>query len=217
MDVINLISKDPALPDGPVAGEIAAGTDPEGPGYFTNFNWDTNADGNFDDRTGSSISMTFPTAGPQLIGVQALKPPDGDVTTFYGVFNVAPAPTPTPPPNNGGGTPPPTGTNNPPPVTTGPKGAFKVAGSLRPRSGRFSVKLSFAPATPSGTATLVVLAGTKKLATVKIPVQPGKTVTAKVKLTKAGQQLLKQRTKLKVKLRLTVNGAVATKTVTLRR
>jgi hypothetical protein len=187
-------------------------SDPDGPGYFTTFRWDTDADGQFDDATGAKLTRTFPTAGQQVIGVEASKP-GGDVTSFYGVFDVAAAPAPPPPPPPAV-TPPAT---TPAPPAVGPKGTLTVARSLRARKGRFAVKLTFGPSTPTGTATLVVLNGRKKLATVKVPVRPGKTARATVKLTKAGQRLLKQRGKLKVKLRLTVNHAVSTRSLTLRR
>lgn len=183
---------------------------PEGTGYFTQFSWDTNADGTFGDATGANLAQTFPAAGQQVIGLQASRP-GGDVATFYGVFDVAPAPAPVV-------TPPVTVTEpvvTPPPP--GPNGTLTAARSLRVRRGRFAVKVGFAPTTPAGTAVLVVRAGTKKIGTLEFPVRPGRTVTAKVKLTKAGQRLLKRRGKLKVTLRLTVNGAVSKKSLTLKR
>ena len=192
---------------------VASATHPQGSGYFTQFSWDTNADGTFGDATGANLSQTFPSAGQQVIGVEASRP-GGDVATFYGVFDVAPAPPPpvvTPPATV---TPPPVVT---PPATTGPKGTLKAAPSLRVRRGRFAIKVSFAPTTPAGTAVLVVRAGKKTIGTLKFPVRPGRTVAAKVKLTKAGQRLLKRRGKLKVTLRLTVNGAVSKKSRTLKR
>jgi secreted trypsin-like serine protease len=188
-------------------------TDPDGPGYFTQFQWDTDADGAFDDATGASITQTYPAAGEQVVGLEASRP-GGDVARFYGAFNVAPAPPPPPVVT-------PAATTSTVPTVTppakGPKGKFTVPSSLRAPGGRFSLKLTFAPTTPAGTAVLVVLAGNKKIGTVRVPVRPGKTVTAKVKLTKAGRRLLNQRGKLKVKLQLTVNGAVAKRALTLRR
>jgi hypothetical protein len=136
------------------------------------------------------------------------------------VFDVAPVPTPLVPPA------PPqvpqqpattSTTTTPSQPVAGPKGTVKVARRLRARRGRFTVKLAFAPGTPTGTATLVVRSGTKQLGSVKVPVRPGQTVKAKVKLTKAGQRLLKRRGTLKVKLVLTVNGAVTKRALTLKR
>ena len=95
---------------------VSSASDPDGPGYFTTFKWDTDDDGSFDDATGTSITRTFPSAGQRVIGVQASKT-GGDVVSFYGGFNVAaaPAPTPTPTPS-----PAPAPTPTPAPITTSP-------------------------------------------------------------------------------------------------
>jgi hypothetical protein len=103
-----------------------------------------------------------------------------------------------------------------PQVLTGPKGKLTGARRIRVRRGRFSVKVTFAPSTPAGDAVLVVRAGSTRVGRARFPVRAGRTVTAKVRLTKAGQRRLARRGRLKVRLRLTVNGAVTRRALTLR-
>ena len=204
-----------------VAGEpvtlFSTSTHPEGPSGFTEFNWDFDEDGQFDDAEGESLEVTFPAAGERLIGIEASKP-GGDRASFYGVFDVA-AP---PPPPVDPGTTPPTGGGTPPPTTlpgVTPKLArFIGPKSVRAKGGRFKVKVRFATTAPNGTARLSVLFKGKKIGSGKVKSKPGRTATAKVKLTKAGLKRLKKAGKLKVSLRLTLSGSATVKrSLTLKR
>jgi hypothetical protein len=70
---------------------------PEGSGGFTEFNWDFDNDGVFDDGTGATVAHTFPTAGTYSVGHEASKPGADRAETRRDVI-VAVAPAPLPPP-----------------------------------------------------------------------------------------------------------------------
>jgi secreted trypsin-like serine protease len=191
-------------------------THPDGPGGFTTFRWDFDQDGGFDDRTGPSLTETFPAPGRQVIGLEASNAA-GDRTTFYGAFDVVAAPPP-PPPAAGTSTTPPSGGG---PAALPPLPArlatLRSPKSLRARKGRFNVRISFDAAAPVGTATLTVLLKGKKVGSARVPVRPGGSSTAKVKLTKKGLRRLRRSKRLKVSLRITVAGKTTRKALTLRR
>ena len=69
----------------------------------------------------------------------------------------------------------------------------------------------------AGTATLTVLPKGKKIGSARVPVRPGGTSTANVKLTKKGLRRLRKSKRLKVSLRITVGGKTTRKALTLRR
>jgi hypothetical protein len=65
--------------------------------------WDLDDDGDFDDATGATASVTFATAGAHLVGLK-VRNADGDLGIRYASIDVTspaaatPTPTPTPPP-----------------------------------------------------------------------------------------------------------------------
>ena len=188
---------------------FSTSTHPDGPAAFTSFKWDFDQDGQFDDRTGASLVETFPAAGEQVIGLEASND-EGDRSTFYGAFDIDPAPVPP-------ATPPSVGGQTLPPPAVARFATLKSPKSLRARKGRFSVKVSFHPTTPAGTATLTVLLKGKKIGSARVPIKPGGTATAKVKLTKNGLRKLKKAKKLKVTLRITAGGKATKKALTIKR
>jgi len=196
---------------------LSTSTHPEGPSGFTTFKWDLDQDGQFDDATGANIAQTYPTPGQRVVGLEASKP-GADVARFYGAFDVAAAPVVTPPQTGGGGTPLPSGGGQFPPVKEVARFAtFKSPKSLKAKKGRFNVKVRFDATTPPGTATLTVLLKGKKIGSARVKIKPGKTATAKVKLTKSGVRKLKKAKKLKVSLRMTIAGKRTTKALTIKR
>ena len=70
---------------------------PDGAGGFTDFKWDFDNDGVFDDATGATVAHTFPTAGGYSVGLEASKPGVDRAETRRDVIVVA-APSPAPPP-----------------------------------------------------------------------------------------------------------------------
>ena len=122
------------------------------------------------------------------------------------------------PQTGGGGTPLPSGGGQFPPVKEVARFAtFKSPKSLKAKKGRFNVKVRFDATTPPGTATLTVLLKGKKIGSARVKIKPGKTATAKVKLTKSGVRKLKKAKKLKVSLRMTIAGKRTTKALTIKR
>ena len=191
---------------------FSTSTHPKGPTGFTSFRWDFDQDGQFDDRVGTSLLETFETPGRQVIGLE-VSDAHGDRASFYGAFDVGPAPTPIPPstaPPSGGGQ------TAPPPVVAR-FAALKSPRSLQARNGRFKVKVSFDATAPAGTAKLTVLLKGRKIGSARVKVKPGGTATAKVKLTKAGVRKLKKTKRLKVSLRITVGGKLTKKALTIKR
>jgi secreted trypsin-like serine protease len=192
---------------------LGVATHPEGPTYFTTYKWDFDQDGQFDDATGKSVpGVIYPAAGRQIVGFEASKP-EGDVARFYGAFDVA-APPATLPPAAATSTAPP---GSLVPATVLRFATLKAPKSLRARAGRFSVKVSFNVGAPAGTAVVRVLLKGKKIGSGRVRVRPGRTSTAKVKLTKAGLRKLKRAKRLKVSLRITVGGKQTRKALTIKR
>ena len=56
---------------------IATPDHPEGDDYFTEFKWDLDDDGDFDDASGKRIVMTVGAPGEAVVGIQASKPAAG--------------------------------------------------------------------------------------------------------------------------------------------
>jgi secreted trypsin-like serine protease len=210
---------------------FSTSTHPDGPTGFDSFKWDFDQDGEFDDAVGPSLAVTFPAAGQRIIGLEA-SGPSGDRAEFYGAFDVAAAPTSggNDGGNDGGGgdgatTLPPASTSTtpsgggqaPPPPAVARFATLKSPKTLRARKGRFSVKVSFDATAPAGAATLSVLLKGKKIGSARVPVKPGGTSTAKVKLTKIGLRRLKRSKKLKVTLQITVGGKATKKALTIKR
>jgi hypothetical protein len=94
---------------------------------------------------------------------------------------------------------------------------LKSPGTLRARSGRFSVKVSFDASAPAGTVVVRVLLKGKRIGAGRVKVKPGGTSTVKLKLTKAGLRKLKKAKRLKVSLRIVVGGKPTKKALTIRR
>ena len=70
---------------------------PDGAGGFTEFKWDFDNDGAFDDGTGAAVVRTFPTPGIYSVALEASKP-GADRAEVRRDVVVAAAPPPTPPP-----------------------------------------------------------------------------------------------------------------------
>jgi Trypsin len=191
---------------------------PEGDAYFTTFNWDLDNDGAFDDATGKSISHAFPTAGQQVVGLEASRP-GGDKATVYYAFDVAPDPNAPPPPPAAA----PAVVTPPVPVAAPP--AAKLAtilasGKPKVKRGRFSLRISFARTSPPGIAVIEVFKGKRKIGTARTRVKRGDSKRVKVKLTKAGRRLLRRSSTkhLKVRVRVRVGKTILrTRTLTIRR
>jgi hypothetical protein len=225
---------DYSLSHQPRAGEpvtfTSTSTDPDGSDYFTQFNWDFNEDGQFDDASGKSLDVTFPSAGTRVVGLEASRP-GGDHASVYYQFDVLDS-TGTGGDGGGtggGGTGATGGTGGTTTSTESGGGqtqtggstplhaTLKVARSVRASGGRFKVKIVFPPTAKAGTATLKVLFKGKKIGSARVTIKPGGAFTAKVKLTKAGLHKLKKAKKLKVTLRLSGGGVSGKKALTLRR
>jgi hypothetical protein len=80
-------------------------------GGFTDFRWDFDADGEFDDASGTSVPRTFPTAGTYPVAIEASKPSGDRAVARRNVVAGGAPPSPPPP------TPPPPG---PPPPSPPP-------------------------------------------------------------------------------------------------
>ena len=113
---------------------FSTSTHPKGPTGFTSFKWDFNQDGQFDDRVGASLLETFDTPGRQVIGLE-VSDAHGDRATFYGAFNVGPAPAPVPPATTSTA---PSGGGPPPPRPPSRLATLKSPKTLRARKGRFT-------------------------------------------------------------------------------
>ena len=187
---------------------------PEGAAYFTTFRWDLDGDGDFD-RPGRSVTTTFPTAGAQVVGIEASKP-GGDKATAYFAFNVGADPNAPPPA-------PPNLTPTPPAAT--PKRAGFLAtihAAKRPkvRRGRFNISVRFARTAPAGVAVVEVFRGKRKIGIARGRVRRGGKRRISVKLTPTGRRLLARSAsrRLKVRVRVRVGRSVLrSKTLTVRR
>jgi Trypsin/PASTA domain/PKD domain len=91
-------------------------------GGFTDFRWDFDADGDFDDATGASATRTFQAAGSYSVALEASKPAgDRAVARRTLVVGAAPPPPPAPPPPGAPPpSPPPPGPPPPPPLPPPP-------------------------------------------------------------------------------------------------
>jgi secreted trypsin-like serine protease len=185
---------------------------PEGPAYFTDFNWDFNDDGQFDDASGKSVVHTFTAAGEQVVGLQASKP-GGDTASVYFSFAVGEGPTPAPPPPAVAAS---------APAATPPVSLATILVSSKPKvsRGRFHIRVNFARTAPPGIAVIEVFRGGHKIGSGRTRVRRGGSKQVTIKLNKTGKRLLRQSKskRLKVRLRVRVGRRVLrTKTLTLRR
>jgi hypothetical protein len=187
---------------------------PEGADYFKTFRWDLDGDGDFD-RSGRSVTTTFPTAGRHVVGIEASKA-GGDKATAYFAFNVGADPNGPPPaqPN-------PTPT---PPAATPKRAAFlaTIHAAKRPkvRRGRFNISVRFARTAPAGVAVVEVFRGKRRIGIARARVRRGSTRRISVKLTPTGRRLLARSAsrRLKVRVRVRVGRSVLrSKTLTVRR
>jgi secreted trypsin-like serine protease len=194
---------------------------PDDPDGFTNFSWDLDNDGAFDDATGTSKSVThtFPTAGEAIVGLEASKPATGDKASVYYAFDVgadpnAPAAVVTPPA---------TISTTPPPAVTAKGPLATILSAKRPKvskKGRFKIRVNFSASAPPGIAVVEVFRGKKKIGIAKGRVRRGGSRQMTVRLTPTGKKLLKRSStkRLKVKVRVRVGGTVLrSKTLTIRR
>jgi hypothetical protein len=192
---------------------------PEGDGYFTTFRWDLDGNGTFDvSGPGKSVTHTFPTAGRQIVGLEASKP-GGDKAVAYFAFDVDVAPVTA---GGGGATTPPPAATAPTPVTTTPTklATILAAAKTKVKHGRFALRINFARNAPPGIAVIEVFKGKKKIGTARTRVKRGDSKRVKVKLTKAGRKLLRRSStkRLKVKVRVRVGKTILrTRTLTIRR
>ena len=204
---------------GPRANEAVTLTStsrhPDGASYFTTFRWDLDGDGDFD-RSGRSVTTSFPTEGEHVVGIEASKA-GGDKATAYFAFNVGADPNV-----------PPT-TQLAPPAATPPVAIAKPAGRLatihsakRPkvRRGRFNISVRFARAAPAGIAVVEVFRGKRKIGIARGRVRRGGTRRISVKLTPTGRRLLARSAAKRLKLRVRVRvgrQVLRSKTLTVRR
>ncbi len=197
---------------------FSTSTHPEGAGYYTQIKWDLDNDGAFDDATGRRVTLTIPSPGPAIVGIQASKPatgstPRGDTASAYFQFDVRDAP---------GGA---------PPVPTSPAVAKNVPAKAAPlatilaakrpkvKRGRFPIRIRFAKAAPRGTAVIEVYRGTRRIGIARTKVKRGATKRVRVKLTPTGRRILRRAKshRLKIRVRVRVGRQVLrTKRLTIR-
>jgi len=187
---------------------------PDGAAYFTTFRWDLDGDGDFD-RSGRSVTTTFPTAGEHVVGIEASKP-GGDRATAYFAFNVGADPNAPPAA--------PTNLTPTPPAATPKRAGFlaTIHAAKRPkvRRGRFNISVRFARTAPAGVAIVEVFRGKRRIGIARGRVRRGGTRRISVKLTPTGRRLLARSAsrRLKVRVRVRVGRSVLrTKTLTVRR
>jgi hypothetical protein len=189
---------------------------PEGADYFTTFRWDLDGDGDFD-RSGRSVTTTFPTAGRRVVGIEASRA-GGDKATAYFAFNVGADPNAAPaqlaPPN----------LTPTPPAATPKRAGFlaTIHAAKRPkvRRGRFTISVRFARTAPAGVAVVEVFRGKRRIGIARGRVRRGGTRRISVKLTPTGRRLLARSAsrRLKVRVRVRVGRSVLrSKTLTVRR
>jgi hypothetical protein len=193
---------------------------PDDPNGFTNFSWDLDNDGAFDDATGTSKSVThtFPSAGEGVVGLEASKPSTGDKASVYYAFDVGADPNTPPPP------PPAAAISTTPPPVAKPAGPLAtILNARRPKvskKGRFKIRVNFAASAPTGIAVVEVYKGKRKVGTARGFVRRGGSRQMTVKLNKRGRRLLRRsKTKrLKVRVQVRVGKQVLrSKTMTIRR
>jgi hypothetical protein len=188
-----------------------------GDDYFDTFRWDLDRDGDFD-RSGKSVTLTFPNEGEQVVGLEASKP-GGDKATAYFAFNVGPDPNAAPPASL---SPPPTTAT--PPAANGRSAGFlaTIHAAKRPKvkRGRFNISVRFAPTAPAGVAVVEVYRGKRKIGIARSRVRRGGTRRISVKLTPTGRRLLARSATKRLKLRVRVRvgrSVLRSKTLTVRR
>ena len=193
---------------------------PEGADYFTTFNWDLDGDGAFDDALGKSVTHSFPSAGDAIVGLEASKPGGDRAKVFYRVaIGAAPAATGSATSTTAAPPTTPTPTPTTPVVATPSRLATLLIGRTATvdRLGRFGIRVNFSALAPAGkSATVTVKKGSLKLGSARVKVARGKSVRAKVKLTKSGLRRLRKAKKLKVTVRFVLGTTVQTKTVALK-
>jgi hypothetical protein len=67
------------------------------PGGFTDYSWDFDADGTFDDASGASVTTTFATAGTYAVALEASRPGGDRAVARRDIVVAAPPPLPPPP------------------------------------------------------------------------------------------------------------------------
>jgi secreted trypsin-like serine protease len=201
--------------------------DAPGAPYFTQFHWDLDNDGQFDDATGRQVTHTYTTAGEAVAGLEASKP-GGDKASIYYSFDVI---DPNAPGGGGGGggqsqtpastppvTAPPAVT---PPAKTGPLATILVSGRPKVKHRRFRIRVRFANAAPKGVAVIEIYRGKRRIGIARVTVRRGATKRVTVKLTPQGRRLLRRAAgkKLKIRVRVRVGSQVlrTKKNVTIRR
>jgi secreted trypsin-like serine protease len=190
---------------------------PEGPSYFTQFDWDLDNDGAFDDASGTEVSQTYTSAGEHVVGLAASRP-GGDRASVHRPLAVAgpPAPTATP-------TPTPAPSTTPAPVVTTPVGPLAtIVAARRPRvrRGRFTIRTKFARTAPRGIAVVEVYKGRRQIGIGRTRVRRGGSKRVSVKLMPTGRRMLRRSStkRLLVKVRVRVGRRVLrSKTLTIRR
>jgi secreted trypsin-like serine protease len=193
--------------------------DVPGLGYFDTFRWDLDGDGDFD-KSGKSVTTTFPAEGEYVVGIEASKA-GGDKATAYFAFNVGADPTAPLP----GQLAPPATTPTPTPPTAVAKPAGRLAtihSAKRPkvRRGRFNISVRFARTAPAGIAVVEVFRGKRKIGIARGRVRRGGTRRISVKLTPTGRRLLARSATKRLKLRVRVRvgrRVLRSKTLTVRR
>jgi hypothetical protein len=117
-----------------------------------------------------------------------------------------PTPTPTPRPPTPAPTPP------PPPPDPGPvvSTAFKSTRLSADRRGMFKVQWTFGDAAPAGNATIrVVGKRRKRIASARVAVRPGRTITKTLRLNRGGRRMIKRGKSRRVTLELRLPGGGA--------
>ena len=190
----------------PRAGEPVAfvATAPAGAAFA----WDFDNDGSFD-ATGPSPTHVYAAAG-EFEAVLRITDPEGQPAEQRHELIVAPGAPPAPP------------IVTPPATTPRAIRLATILASGRPkvRRGRFTLRIAFATTAPSGTATIEVFRGTKKIGSARTRVRRGASKRVSVKLTKTGRRLLRKSSskRLRVKIRVRVGRRVLrTKQLTIRR
>jgi secreted trypsin-like serine protease len=192
--------------------------DAPGTPYFTEFRWDLDNDGQFDDATGPQVQHTYTTAGEAVAGLEASKP-GGDKASVYFSFDVidpnagGEAQTPQPPPPAAA----PAAT---PPPKTGPLATILISGKPKVKNRRFKIRVKFAKAAPKGTAVIEIYRGKKRIGIARVKVKRGATKRVTVKLTPQGNRILQRAASKQLKIRVRVrvgSQKLRTKTATIRR
>jgi hypothetical protein len=197
---------------------VSTSRHPEDPGYFTQFHWDLDNDGDFDDRSGPRITLNL-AAGQAVVGLQSSRL-DGDTASIYYAFDVLPGSS-NAPPGSGDAT---ITTPPAPPAIAKPAAPLAaIASAKRPkvgRRGRFAIRVRFARTAPRGIAVIEVFRGKRKIGIARTRVLRGGEKRVKVKLTPTGRRRLKGSStkRLKVRVRVRVGSQILrSKTLTIRR